>query len=74
MREREKARGREGGRERERARMWFSNLLEVFGGRAGVGVHDEAEQEGRQPKKAFKLPWREAGPPNHHDDKMDSDQ
>ena len=25
-------------------------------------------------KREFKLPWREAGPPNHHDDKMDSDQ
>jgi len=23
---------------------------------------------------AFDLPWREAGPPNHHDDKVDSDQ
>jgi len=22
----------------------------------------------------FKLPWREAGPPNHLDDKVDSDQ
>jgi len=22
----------------------------------------------------FKLPWREAGLPNHHDDKVDSDQ
>ena len=22
----------------------------------------------------FKLPWREACPPNHHDDKVDSDQ
>ena len=22
----------------------------------------------------FKLPWREAGPPNHHDNKVDSDQ
>jgi len=22
----------------------------------------------------FKLPWREAGPPNHHDDKVDSGQ
>ena len=22
----------------------------------------------------FKLPWREAGPPNHHGDKADSDQ
>ena len=22
----------------------------------------------------FNAPWREAGPPNHHDDKVDSDQ
>jgi len=26
------------------------------------------------PVKEFKLLWREAGPPNHHDDKVDSDQ
>ena len=25
-------------------------------------------------KTEFKLPWREDGPPNHHDDKVDSDQ
>jgi len=25
-------------------------------------------------KREFKPPWREAGPPNHHDDKVDSDQ
>ena len=25
-------------------------------------------------KREFKRPWREAGPPNHHDDKVDSDQ
>jgi len=25
-------------------------------------------------KREFKLQWREAGPPNHHDDKTDSDQ
>ena len=25
-------------------------------------------------KREFKLPWREAGPPNHHDDKVGSDQ
>jgi len=24
--------------------------------------------------KKTKLPWREACPPNHHDDKVDSDQ
>ena len=23
--------------------------------------------------REFKLPWREAGPPNHHNDKVDSD-
>ena len=25
-------------------------------------------------KREIKLPWREASPPNHHDDKVDSDQ
>ena len=25
-------------------------------------------------KREFKLPWRKAGPPNHHDDIVDSDQ
>ena len=25
-------------------------------------------------KRGFKLPWREAGPPNHDDEKVDSDQ
>ena len=25
-------------------------------------------------RREFELPWREAGPPNHHDDKVDSDQ
>jgi len=25
-------------------------------------------------KREFKLPWREAGPPNHLNDKVDSDQ
>ena len=24
--------------------------------------------------RELKLPWREAGPPSHHDDKVDSDQ
>ena len=34
-------------------------------------------QEGRYKatwKREFKHPLREAGPPNHHDDKVDSDQ
>ena len=25
-------------------------------------------------KREFKLPWREAGPPSHFDDRVDSDQ
>jgi len=25
-------------------------------------------------KREFKLPWREACPPNHHDDQVDSDR
>ena len=25
-------------------------------------------------KREFKLPWREAGTPDHHDDRVDSDQ
>jgi len=25
-------------------------------------------------KREFDCPWREAGPPNHHDDNVDSDQ
>ena len=55
----------------------------------GVGVGEAAGElargkavgppatEGRSKatwKREFKLPWREAGPPNLHDDKMDSDQ
>ena len=34
-------------------------------------------QEGRCEatcKREFKLPWREAGPPNHYDDEVDSNQ
>ena len=30
--------------------------------------------EGGGWKREFKLPWREAGPPDHHDDEVDSDQ
>ena len=37
---------------------------------------EEEEEEGEEEDapQVFKLPWREAGPPNHHDDKVDSDQ
>jgi len=31
-------------------------------------------RERRGPREHVKLPLREAGPPNHHDDKVDSDQ
>ena len=44
-----------------------------------MGVRDEGNvsQEGRCKaawKRKFKPPWREAGPPNHHDDEVISDQ
>jgi len=42
----------------------------------GIEIHVQPK-EGRCKaawKKEFKLPWREAGPPNHPDDKVDSDE
>ena len=40
----------------------------------GMVIPDEMCQEVRCWGREFKLSWREAGPPNHHDDKADSDQ
>ena len=37
-------------------------------------LHPPLAARARTRKRGFKLPWREAGPPNHHDDKVDSDQ
>ena len=55
------------------ATKWLSTLEgeEDLGreGAEGIGVVCKV-----QPKREFGLPWREAGPPNHHDDKVDSDQ
>ena len=54
----------------------------AFGGHAG-GLGASGEQVHPQPQKGrykatwkreFKHPGREAGPPNHLDDKVDSDQ
>jgi len=48
--------------------------VELFLSRSQVSVKAEEAQEGRCKatwKREFKLPWREAGPPNHHDDKVD---
>ena len=43
------------------------------GGRVkGLGFWSEGGNTSEQ--REFKPPWREAGPPNHHDDKVDSDQ
>ena len=39
------------------------------GGGTGFRVHIRLPE-----KREFLLPWREAGPPNHDDDKVDSDQ
>jgi hypothetical protein len=39
-------------------------------------IHAHAEDGGYKAtwRRQFKLPWREAGPPNHLDDKVDVDQ
>jgi len=37
------------------------------------GVVFRRKVDVRLPGREFKLPWREAGPPNHHDDNVDSD-
>ena len=64
-------------------RIAFSHKLCVGVGVSGFGFELCASevkvdiQEGRCKatwKREFKLPWREAGPPNLHDDKVDSDQ
>jgi len=52
--------------------------LEPFFLRKGVAIYELVFwfKEGRCKatwKREFKLPWRKAGPPNHLDDKMDSD-
>ena len=42
-------------------------------GAAGVCCHSESICMATW-KGEFKLPWREAGPPDHHDDEVDSEQ
>jgi len=39
-----------------------------------IGSSDDEAMHEATWKREFKLPWREAGPPNHHDDKVVSDQ
>ena len=39
----------------------------------GVGAGGKGGRCKTTWKWEFKLSWREAGPPNHHDDKVDSD-
>ena len=41
--------------------------------REGASVCEEGRCKATW-KSEFKLPWRVTGPPNHHDDKVDSDQ
>ena len=38
-----------------------------------MGAHSEGRYKATW-KREFKLPWREAGPPNHLDDEVDSNQ
>jgi len=44
---------------------------------SGLESNKEEEEGSGQTsdrQREFNLPWHEAGPPNHHDDKVDSDQ
>ena len=50
-----------------RRHTFNKDSLSVQGVAAGAGSAGLLQQ-------VFKLPWREAGPPNHHDDRVDSDQ
>jgi len=40
----------------------------------GFGVGARVWGSRKVDVRRFKLPWREASAPNHHDDKVDSDQ
>ena len=50
----------------------------VVGGQGGTtpagmsAWRGESDSSCRTRKREFKLPWREAGPPNHHHAKVDS--
>ena len=61
----------------ERAhRVQHRALQRLFGGtpKKEVGGMPKKEVGYANWNGKFKLPWREAGPPNHLDDKRDSDQ
>jgi len=48
------------------------NLINLaFCVQVGQRVRNE---QGATWKMEFKIPWRQADPPNHHDDRVDSDQ
>ena len=56
---------------------WKGRMEDLLEGPRTSPPSISIEQEGRCKaiwKREFKLPWREAGPPNHHDDKVGSDQ
>jgi len=58
---------REDGRE-----CWCRDLPEAV---AAASAHDEVRRTRKVDiRLPGKVPWREAGPPNHLDDKVDSDQ
>jgi len=68
----------------------YASGLRIEGGTVSPGVSEAESAKGTaRPRKTstflegryratwkreFKRPWREAGPPNHHDDIVDSDQ
>ena len=49
------------------------NVLDASSFRMSPPRHEEGRCEATW-KREFELPWREAGPPDHHGDEVDSDQ
>ena len=59
------------GAEEDRAARFVWEGVRLTAGLAGEVRKGDVRLPG---KRGFKLPWREADPPNHQDDKVDSDQ
>ena len=58
----------------ETDRIKQSPVKHLLSRRTEPALLDRLERCKATKKSEFKPPWREAGPPNHHNDKVDSDQ
>ena len=57
--------------------MFADEIVSIDANEVDAGDTESRHDNGRYKatwEREFKLPWREAGPPNHHDDEADSDQ